>query len=95
MSTENLFKVLLAPHVSEKSAGRDRQYVFKVVAGANKLTIKKAVEMFFSVKVKNVRTLNNKGKPARFGRTIGRHKAWKKAYVTLTEGQHIEIGGMQ
>lgn len=93
MQNEQLFKVLLAPLVSEKGAARDNQYVFKVLKNANKKAIKESVELFFNVKVKNVRTLNTKGKPARFGRTLGRRKAWKKAYITLMPGEHIEMAG--
>lgn len=93
MSKEHLFKILLAPHVSEKGAARENQYVFKVIKTADKHTIQEAVESFFNVKVKSVRTLNTKGKPARFGRTVGRRKAWKKAYITLMPGEHIEMAG--
>lgn len=93
MKPENIYNILLAPHVSEKAAGQEQQYVFKVISSANKTAIKKAVETVFSVKVKNVRSLNKKGKPARHGRFVGRRKDWKKAYVTLMPGQQIQMAG--
>lgn len=96
MSQERLMKVLLSPHVSEKTtraAEQSNQVVFKVMTCATKLEIKKAVELLFEVKVDAVRTLNSKGKLKRSGQTIGRRKNWKKAYVTLAEGQDIDFIG--
>lgn len=93
MKPEHIYNILLAPHVSEKASAKDQQYVFKVISCANKAAIKKAVEAVFSVKVKNVCTLNKKGKPARHGRFLGRRKDWKKAYVTLMPGQQIQMAG--
>ena len=97
MSQERLMKVLLAPHVSEKTtrvADQANQVVFKVVPDATKLEIKKAVELLFEVKVSSVQVANVKGKLKRFSSSIGRRKNWKKAYVTLAEGQDIDfIGG--
>lgn len=97
MSQERLMKVLLAPHVSEKTtrvADQANQVVFKVLPDATKIEIKKAVELLFEVKVSSVQVSNMKGKLKRFGQSIGRRKSWKKAYVTLAEGQDIDfIGG--
>jgi large subunit ribosomal protein L23 len=97
MSQERLMKVLLAPHVSEKTtrvADQANQVVFKVLPDASKIEIKKAVELLFEVKVSSVQVSNMKGKLKRFGQSIGRRKSWKKAYVTLAEGQDIDfIGG--
>jgi len=97
MSQERLMKVLLAPHVSEKTtrvADQSNQVVFKVLPDATKAEIKKAVELLFEVKVTSVQVTNLKGKLKRFGQSIGRRKNWKKAYVTLAEGQDIDfIGG--
>lgn len=97
MSQERLMKVLLAPHVSEKTtrvADQANQVVFKVVPDATKIEIKKAVELLFEVKVSSVQVANVKGKLKRFSSSIGRRKNWKKAYVTLAEGQDIDfIGG--
>ena len=67
------------------------QYLFEVDPKANKLQIKKAIEIIFSVKVENVRTVGMKGKTKRLGVHVGRRPHWKKAIVTLKEGQSIEL----
>ena len=98
MSMERLSRVLVSPHVSEKSAGLAdsvNQHVFKVLPDANKQEIKAAVEQFFNVKVASVKTLNMQGKNKRFGRTLGKRKDWKKAYVRLEEGHDIDMTGME
>ncbi|MCF6233566.1 MAG: 50S ribosomal protein L23 [Rhodobacteraceae bacterium] len=98
MKKERLMKVLLAPHVSEKStvvADANQQFVFKVVPDANKLEIKKAVELMFDVKVDAVQVLNVKGKRKRVGQIAGRRADWKKAYVKLQPGQDIDFMGAQ
>lgn len=96
MSDERLMNILLSPVISEKSAGgseNNRQYAFRVLAGANKREIGLAVEKMFSVSVENVRVLNVKGKRKRLGsKGLGKRKAWRKAYVRLKEGHEIEIG---
>lgn len=91
---ERLLKVLLAPSVSEKSTrvGADGQYVFKVISSANKFEIKKAVELLFKVNVTAVSVCNVKRKAKTFGRVSGWRKGWKKAYVSLKEGESIELG---
>ena len=94
MNEERALTVLLAPHISEKSSqmsGPYRLYAFKVAKDATKPEIKQAVEDLFSVTVRSVRVVNTKSKPARAGKTRGRHSAWKKAYVTLTQDQEINI----
>lgn len=91
MNQERLLTILQAPHISEKATRYASQYIFKVVKNATKPEIKAAVEEIFKVNVKAVRICNVKGKRTRFGRTMGRHKDWKKAYVMLKEGQEIEI----
>ena len=91
---ERLHKIILAPVVSEKStraAEKSNQAVFKVLRDARKPEIKLAVEKLFNVKVEGVRTLNVKGKSKRFGAFSGVRSAWKKAYVTLAEGQEIDF----
>ena len=96
MNQERIMKVLLAPHVSEKTtrvADVANQVVFKVLPDATKPEIKKAVETLFEVKVDAVQVSNMKGKLKRFGQSIGRRKNWKKAYVTLAEGQDIDFMG--
>eukprot|EP00055_Hartaetosiga_balthica_P003313 m.7313 g.7313 ORF g.7313 m.7313 type:complete len:101 (+) comp2766_c0_seq1:1751-2053(+) len=99
ISEERLLKVLLAPHVSEKStmaAEGNNAVVFKVVKDANKAEIKAAVEKLFEVEVSSVRTLNVKGKTKRHGQSFGKRSDWKKAYVVLKEGQDIDfVGGAE
>ena len=98
MSQERLMKVLLEPHISEKStncAEQANQVVFKVVPDATKDEIKKAVELLFEVGVEGVQVVNNKGKTKRtnFGRT--KRKDWKKAYVRIKEGDDINFLGTE
>ena len=97
MSQEKLMKVLLAPHVSEKSANiadQSNQVAFKVAKDATKPDIKKAVELMFDVKVKAVTVVNAKGKQKRFGMRQGQRRDWKKAYVTLQPGHDIDFLGI-
>jgi large subunit ribosomal protein L23 len=94
MNQERVFKVLLGPHVTEKSAmpsGASSQVVFKVATDATKLEIKKAVEQLFDVQVDDVRVVNVKGKTRRTKNGMGRRSDWKKAYVRLAEGQDIDF----
>ena len=94
MNQERIFKVLLGPHVSEKStiaAEVGSQVVFKVATDATKLEIKKAVESLFEVEVAQVRTVNVKGKTKRTKFGMGKRNDWKKAYVRLNEGQDIDF----
>jgi large subunit ribosomal protein L23 len=67
------------------------QYIFEVAPDANKIQIRSAIEEIFSVQVAQVRTINNRGKPKRLGRFSGRRPSWKKAIITLNEGQTIEL----
>ncbi|MDX9698667.1 MAG: 50S ribosomal protein L23 [Rhodocyclaceae bacterium] len=93
-SQERLMQVLLAPQISEKAtyiADKNEQVVFRVVTSATKPEIKAAVELLFKVDVKSVQVCNVKGKEKRFGRTIGRRKGWKKAFVCLKPGQEINF----
>lgn len=94
MNTERLMQVLLAPVVSEKakfSVERNQHVGFFVVLNAKKPEIKAAVELLFKVEVKSVQVLNCKGKPKRFGRTTGRRRNRRKAYVSLRDGQEIDF----
>jgi large subunit ribosomal protein L23 len=98
LSNEKLMTVLIGPHLSEKSsrlAERLKQFVFKVRRDADKGEIKRAVELMFDVKVTAVQVVNAMGKAKRFGRSPGRRQDWKKAYVTLAEGQDIEFLGAE
>jgi large subunit ribosomal protein L23 len=94
MNQERLFKILLGPHITEKSAmssGKANQVAFKVASNANKLEIRKAVEQLFEVKVDNVRVVNMKGKTRRTKTGMGQRSDWKKAYVRLAKGQDIDF----
>lgn len=94
ISQERLLQVLLAPQISEKAtyvADKNEQVVFKVTQTATKPEIKAAVELLFKVEVKSVQVSNVKGKEKRFGRSIGRRKGWKKAFVCLKPGQEINF----
>ena len=90
----DLFHVVAAPLITEKGtllAEDGNQVRFRVPRDANKAEIREAVEKLFDVKVVKVRTLNYLGKTRRVGRHMGRRPAWKKAYVTLAEGQRIDF----
>ncbi|RME03188.1 MAG: 50S ribosomal protein L23 [Planctomycetota bacterium] len=94
MEIESYWRVIKKPIVTEKSSWMQEklnQYTFLVDPRANKIQIKQAVEKIFDVKVKKVRVMNYKGKPKRVRFTRGRTKSWKKAVVTLIEGDRIEI----
>ncbi|MDE4009385.1 50S ribosomal protein L23, partial [Glaesserella parasuis] len=79
---------------SEKAtnnAEKGNTIVFKVALDANKVEIANAVEQLFEVKVDSVRTVVVKGKTKRHGAKSGRRSDWKKAYVTLQEGQSLDF----
>ncbi|MGA2411395.1 MAG: 50S ribosomal protein L23 [Candidatus Binataceae bacterium] len=91
MSAETL---IVAPLITEKGTivnEKANQVVFRVRPNASKDTIRLAVEEMFKVTVVGVRTLNFLGKERRRGKAIGRRPNWKKAYVTLKEGDRIEF----
>ncbi len=86
--------IIIAPVITEKAsivAGDGKTYVFKVNKDANKFQIKDAVEKAFNVKVAKITTLNTKAKNKRVGRYAGKTKTYKKAYVTLVDGDKIEL----
>ncbi len=96
MNQERLMKVLLAPIISEKStsvAEQNNQIAFRVLQDATKPEIKAAVELMFKVQVDKVSVLNVKGKAKRFGRSEGRRRNVRKAFVCLAAGQEINFGG--
>jgi large subunit ribosomal protein L23 len=89
-----LHDILLRPLVTEKSTHLSEEqntYVFEVGRSANKHQIKAAVESLFGVSVSDVRTLNVRGKMKRFGRFYGKRSNWKKAYVTLADGDFLNF----
>ena len=93
---ERLLKVLRAPHVSEKASAameKSNTIVLKVAKDATKAEIKAAVQKLFEVEVEDVNTLVVKGKVKRHGQRVGRRSDWKKAYVTLKEGQNRNNNG--
>lgn len=97
MNIERSYKILLAPHVSEKASilgDRNRQYVFKVLKDATKPEIKKAVEQLFKVAVEQVRIVNKKPTTVRTKNGVGRRSGWKKAYVKVGEGHVIDFSGL-
>ncbi|KZX81242.1 50S ribosomal protein L23 [Oleiphilus sp. HI0009] len=93
MNQERIYKVLLGPHVSEKTsmATENDQVCFKVAPDASKPEIKKAVEALFNVDVKSVQTVNIKGKTKLTRNGLGKRKDIRKAYVRLAEGQDIDF----
>ncbi len=96
MKENRLMQVLLAPHISEKSAvaaDTNNQYVFKVTSDATKGEVKGAVELLFKVEVGSVTVANVKGKTKRQGARFGKRSDWKKAYVTLKDGHEIDFAG--
>jgi large subunit ribosomal protein L23 len=86
--------IIIAPVVTEKTAAmaeNGKTYTFKVAKSANKTQIAQAIESAFNVKVESVRTLNTKSKAKRVGRYTGKTKTYKKAIVTLRDGNSIEL----
>lgn len=86
-------KLLKTPRLTEKSVRQKElhnQVTFLVEKSANKIEIKKAVESLFKVKVEAVNTVNVLGKDKRMGRYMGKRPDWKKAIITLKEGDKIE-----
>jgi large subunit ribosomal protein L23 len=89
-----VYDIVTSPLITEKGtlvSELGNQVLFRVRRDANKDDIRRAVETLFKVKVERVRTLNLLGKTRRVGKHAGRRPAWKKAYVTLAEGQRIDF----
>lgn len=89
--------ILLRPIVTEKMTQLEskHQYAFEVEKNANKIEIQKAIEKQYNVTVLNLRTVNYKGKQksqlTRRGRFTGKTSSWKKAVITIKEGEKIEF----
>ena len=85
--------IIIEPVVTEKSAGNAERgiYTFKVVKTATKTQIKNTIEKAFGVNVVKINTLNTKPKDKRDGKYTGKTKTYKKAIVTLAEGQSIDL----
>ena len=95
MAELHIYDVVKRPVVTEKStiqADDLNQYVFEVDQAANKIQIKEAIEVIFDVTVEKVRTMVQPAKRGRRGRAwYVRHRQWKKAVVTLAEGNEIDL----
>jgi len=96
MAALDAFATIVRPVVSEKSTilGNDGKYVFEVAPTANKIQIKNAIEAAFAnkkVQVAAVNILHIPGKVRRRGRSVGKTRSWKKAIVTLSAGQRLDL----
>ncbi len=87
------YDIVLAPHITEKSTmlSEHNAVVFKVASGASKPEIKAAIEALFSVTVTNVNTIVTKGKTKRWKGTRYQRSDFKKAIITLADGQSIDV----
>lgn len=85
--------IIVRPVVTEKSSRlmEMNKYTFEVHPMANKIEIRKAVEVVFKVKVTSVHTIKVHSKPKRMGAFLGKTRAWKKAIITLAEGERIQF----
>jgi large subunit ribosomal protein L23 len=91
--TTHDYQIIIRPLITEKNAEmmEFNKYSFEVLREASKPQIKRAIENIFEVEVVNVRTINVRGKKRRRGRVFGYQRDWKKAIVTLAEGDSIEL----
>ncbi len=90
-------EVIIRPIISEHSYDmmQENVYTFEVAKTSNKVEIAQAIEAIFDVTVVKVNTLNVKAKPKRVRYQIGKTRTWKKAMVTVAEGDSIEIFAAQ
>ena len=92
--SRDIYSVLTAPLITEKATlvnETGNQVIFRVRPEADKGLIKRAIETLFKVKLEKVHTIQYLGKQRRVGKSVGRRSAWKKAYVTLAEGNRIDF----
>lgn len=92
-----LHQIIKRPLITEKTSllREGGQIVaFEVGRDSNKIEIKQAIEKAFDVKVENVNTVLMAGKVKRVGRNFGKRSNWKKAYITLAEGNEIDLFGV-
>lgn len=89
----SLYGVIRQPVVTEKSTalGALNKYAFEVSGNASKANVKEAVEMAFGVQVTQVNVMTVKGKMKRYGRRPKAQRTWRKAIVTLKQGDKIEL----
>lgn len=91
---KDAFDVIETASLTEKASAlteKQNKYVFRVRPYANKIQIKQAVERLFQKKVLDVNTCNYAGKEKRVRGPVGRRPRWKKAIVTLAEGEKIDL----
>ena len=94
MNDNDLYLVLKRPIITEKGTQQKEKFnkvTFEVNPEANKIEVRQAVEKLFKVKVMSVHMLNVAGKKKRLGRNLGKKSDWKKAIVTLKEGERIDF----
>jgi large subunit ribosomal protein L23 len=91
MEVHQIIKKLLVTEKSTVAREESNKYIFEVDRKANKVEIGRAVETLFKVKVTDVHVMHVLGKKKRTGRVMGQKSSWKKAIVTLTAGNRIEI----
>ncbi|MDZ4246558.1 MAG: 50S ribosomal protein L23 [Dehalococcoidia bacterium] len=91
MEQHRIIKKYLVTEKSTVSKDEGNKYTFQVDRGANKIEIGMAVEGLFKVKVLDVHVMNVLGKKKKVGKVIGQKSHWKKAIVTLTKDNRIEI----
>jgi large subunit ribosomal protein L23 len=93
MTMDN-YDIIRVPRITEKGSRLKEQsnvLTFEVRSDANKVQVRKAIEVIFKVKVLDVTTVNVLGKKKRMGMRLGKRSDWKKAYVTLKPGEKIDI----
>ncbi len=97
INQERLLRIILAPHISEKATylgEKNNQTMFRVAKDATKLEIRRAVELLWKeqkIEVEKIQTINVKGKQKRFGRFMGKRSDWKKAIVSIKNGQELNF----
>jgi large subunit ribosomal protein L23 len=91
MEVHQIIRKLLVTEKSTLAREESNKYVFEVDRKANKVEISRAVEKLFKVKVVDVRVMHVLGKKKRMGKIMGQKSSWKKAIVTLTAGNRIEV----
>tara|TARA_Y100000994_G_C15310133_1_gene283488 strand:- start:137 stop:427 length:291 start_codon:yes stop_codon:yes gene_type:complete len=91
----NVYNTLISPVITEKATkiSENNQYVFKVSLSSNKKSIKEAIEKLFKVKVKSINTTKVKGKTKIFKGTKGKRADYKKAIVSLKDGENLDYSG--
>lgn len=88
------YDIVRYPILSEKGtrlSEEENKYIFRASRRANKIEIKLAIEKLYKVRVKDVNTMNVRGKKKRMGMVVGKRPDWKKAIVTLEEGETLSF----